>query len=131
VNVSEHGIADAQAELGLAEGFDVGMEISGQPSALRDIIANTTHGGKIAILGLPTEQFAVDWSAIVQKMLTVKGIYGREMFETWYSMSVLLQGGLDLSPVITHRFDHTEFAQAFATARTGVCGKIILDWSTV
>ena len=92
------------------------------------MIDNMTHGGRIAMLGLPAEEFPVDWARIVTSMITIKGIYGREMFETWYAMSVLLQGGLDLSPVITHRFDCTEHEAAFATARDGNCGKIILNW---
>ncbi|QUH04794.1 L-threonine 3-dehydrogenase [Saccharopolyspora erythraea] len=129
VNVAETGIADAQAKLGMSEGFDVAMEVSGQPSALRETIENMAHGGRIAMLGLPAEHFRIDWSAVVLKMLTVKGIYGREMFETWYSMSVLLQSGLDLSPVITHRFPCTRHVEAFETARAGRCGKVILDWT--
>ncbi|WP_020495978.1 L-threonine 3-dehydrogenase [Sciscionella marina] len=129
VNVARTTVAEAQRELGMREGFDVAMEISGQPSAVREIIANCSHGGRVAMLGLPAAEFAIDWSAVVLKMLTIKGIYGREMFETWYSMSVLLQSGLDLSPVITHRFDHTEYAEAFETARGGHCGKVILDWT--
>ncbi|RCW45333.1 L-threonine 3-dehydrogenase [Halopolyspora algeriensis] len=129
LNVAEHTIADAQRQLGMDEGFDVGMELSGQASALREMIANMTHGGHIAMLGLPAEEFPVDWSSVVLKMLTIKGIYGREMFETWYSMSVLLQAGLDLSPVITHRFPYTEHADAFDTARGGRCGKVVLDWT--
>ncbi|WP_018684278.1 L-threonine 3-dehydrogenase [Actinokineospora enzanensis] len=114
--------------LAMSEGFDVGMEMSGQPSALREMIANMTHGGRIAMLGLPAREIAVDFSAVVLKMITIKGIYGREMFETWYAMSVLLQAGLDITPVITHRFDHTDHAEAFATARSGKCGKVILNW---
>ncbi|MFI9008610.1 L-threonine 3-dehydrogenase [Actinosynnema sp. NPDC053489] len=129
LNVAERTVSEAQSELGMTEGFDVGMEMSGKPVALQEMIGNMAHGGRIAVLGLPTEDFAVDWSSVVLKMLHVKGIYGREMFETWYSMSVLLQGGLDLSPVITHRFDYTAFEEAFATARGGVCGKVILDWT--
>ncbi|RZS37656.1 L-threonine 3-dehydrogenase [Herbihabitans rhizosphaerae] len=129
LDVSTHKIADVYAELDMSEGFDVGMEMSGQPSALREMIANMTHGGRIAMLGLPANEIAIDWSSVVLKMITIKGIYGREMFETWYNMSVLLQAGLDLSPVITHRFHYTDFADAFATARDGRCGKIILDWT--
>ncbi|GLZ33063.1 L-threonine 3-dehydrogenase [Lentzea sp. NBRC 105346] len=129
VNVGDKTIADAQAELGMAEGFDVGMEMSGKPVALREMVANMAHGGRIAMLGLPAEEFPVDWSSVVLKMLHIKGIYGREMFETWYSMTVLLQRGLDLSPVITHRYDYTQHAEAFATAREGKCGKVILDWT--
>ncbi|MDT7788492.1 MAG: threonine 3-dehydrogenase [Pseudonocardiales bacterium] len=129
VNVAEKTIEQAQAELGMAEGFDVGMEMSGKPSALQSMIANMAHGGRIAMLGLPAEEFPVDWSSVVLKMLHIKGIYGREMFETWYSMTVLLQRGLDLAPVITHRYDFTQHAEAFATAREGKCGKVILDWT--
>ena len=129
VNVKEKTIEQAQHELGMAEGFDVGMEMSGKPSALQSMIANMAHGGRIAMLGLPAEEFPVDWSSVVLKMLHIKGIYGREMFETWYSMTVLLQRGLDLAPVITHRYDHTQHAEAFATAREGKCGKVILDWT--
>jgi threonine 3-dehydrogenase len=129
LNVATATIADAQAELGMSEGFDIGMEMSGKPVAMQDMIANMAHGGRIAMLGLPSEEFAVDWSSVVLKMLHIKGIYGREMFETWYSMSVLLQRGLDLSPVITHKFGYRDHAQAFATAREGKCGKVVLDWT--
>ena len=129
VNVAESTIVDAQRRLGMDEGFDVAMELSGNPAALRETVENMTHGGRIAMLGLPTEDFGVDWSSVVLKMLTIKGVYGREMFETWYSMSVLIQAGLDLSPVITHRFPHTQYAEAFDTARGGHCGKVILDWT--
>jgi threonine 3-dehydrogenase len=129
LNVRHASIADAQTVLGMSEGFDVGMEMSGQPSALQGMIANMSHGGRIAMLGLPAAEFAVDWSSVVLKMLHIKGIYGREMFESWYSMSVLLQAGLDLSPVITHRFRAAEHDLAFATAREGQCGKIIMDWT--
>jgi threonine 3-dehydrogenase len=129
INVAGSAIADAQTGLGMSEGFDVGMEMSGKPSALRDMIANMAHGGRIAMLGLPAEQFPVDFSSVVLKMLHIKGIYGREMFETWYSMSVLLQSGLDITPVITHRFHYTEHEKAFATTREAHCGKVILDWT--
>jgi len=129
LNVATTKIADTYDELRMTEGFDVGMEMSGQPSALREMIANLTHGGRLAMLGLPAAEIPVDWSQVVLKMLTIKGIYGREMFETWYAMSVLLQAGLDISPVITHRFHYTEHEAAFATARDGRCGKVILDWT--
>ncbi|SDP70819.1 L-threonine 3-dehydrogenase [Actinopolyspora xinjiangensis] len=129
MNVAEHDLADVQERLDMTEGFDVGMEMCGQPAALRDMIANMAHGGRIAMLGLPAESFGIDWSSVVLKMLTIKGIYGREMFETWYSMSVLLESGLDLTPVITHRFAPGDFQKAFDTARQGQCGKIILDWT--
>ena len=129
LNVASTKISDVYDELRMTEGFDVGMEMSGQPSALRDMIANMTHGGRIAMLGLPATEIPIDWSNVVLKMLTIKGIYGREMFETWYAMSVLLQAGLDISPVITHRFPYTGHAEAFAIARDGRCGKVILDWT--
>lgn len=129
LDVSAAAIADVYDELDMSEGFDIGMEMSGQPAALREMIANMTHGGRIAMLGLPAKEIPVDFSVVVLKMLTIKGIYGREMFETWYAMSVLLQGGLDISPVITHRYPHTEYQQAFATARSGGSGKVIMDWS--
>ncbi|SDZ27162.1 threonine 3-dehydrogenase [Amycolatopsis xylanica] len=129
LDVSAATIADAQAKLKMAEGFDVGMEMSGRPEALRDMITNMSHGGRIAMLGLPASDVSVDIAAVVLKMIQLKGIYGREMFETWYSMSVLLQAGLDIAPVITHRFSHTEHEKAFATAREGRCGKVILDWT--
>ncbi len=104
VDVSQEDLADVQKELGMEEGFDVGLEMSGNASALRDMIANMSHGGKIAMLGIPPEEFAIDWNQVVFNMLTIKGIYGREMYETWYKMTVMLQSGLDISPVITHRF---------------------------
>ncbi|WP_431781933.1 L-threonine 3-dehydrogenase [Streptomyces chumphonensis] len=129
VNVAHTGIGEAQRELGLREGFDVGMEMSGRPEALRDMVANMTHGGRIALLGLPAEEFAVDWSRIVTSMITIKGIYGREMFETWYAMTVLLEGGLDLSPVITGSYSYHDFEAAFDEAATARSGKIILDWT--
>ncbi|MFE5829165.1 L-threonine 3-dehydrogenase [Streptomyces sp. NPDC056488] len=129
LNVAQETIADGQRTLGLKEGFDVGLEMSGNPHAMRDMVANMTHGGKIAMLGLPSEDFAVDWAKIVTSMITVKGIYGREMFETWYAMSVLLEGGLDLAPVITGRYAYTDFEAAFDDAASGKSGKIILDWT--
>jgi threonine 3-dehydrogenase len=129
VDVSRQTVADAQAGLGLKEGFDVGLEMSGRPEALRDMIGNMTHGGRIAMLGLPSGEFAVDWSKIVTSMLTVKGVYGREMYETWYAMSVLLERGLDLSPVITGRYGYRDFERAFDEASTARGGKIILDWT--
>lgn len=129
LDVSRTSIAEGQRELGLREGFDVGLEMSGNPAATRDMIANMTHGGKIAMLGLPAEEFAVDWARIVTSMITIKGIYGREMFETWYAMSVLLEGGLDLSPVITGRYPAADFEDAFEDAASGRGGKVILDWT--
>jgi threonine 3-dehydrogenase len=122
-------IADAMAELGMKEGFDVGFEMSGRASALREMLSKLTHGGKVAMLGLPTEQFGVDWAHVVMNMTTIKGIYGRQMFETWYEMSVLVQSGVDISPVITHRFEAADFEEAFAVVRDGRCGKVVLTWS--
>jgi threonine 3-dehydrogenase len=122
-------IAAAQRELGMQEGFDVGLEMSGNPTALRDMIANMAHGGRIALLGVPPADIAIDWTVVVFNMLTIKGIYGREMYETWYKMTVMLQSGLDISPVITHRFGFEEYGEAFATARSGNAGKIILHWA--
>ncbi|MFD7102109.1 L-threonine 3-dehydrogenase [Streptomyces celluloflavus] len=130
LNVAERPIADGQRELGLREGFDIGLEMSGRPEAMRDMISNMTHGGRIAMLGLPAQEFPVDWARIVTSMITIKGIYGREMFETWYAMSVLLEGGLDLSPVITGRYPHQDFEAAFEDAASGLGGKVILDWTT-
>lgn len=122
-------IEDGQRKLGLREGFDVGLEMSGRPEALREMIANMTHGGRIAMLGLPAEEFAVDFSRVVTSMITLKGVYGREMYETWYAMSVLLEGGLDLSPVITGRYSYRDFDAAFDEAAGGGCGKVTLDWT--
>ncbi|MFI9645437.1 L-threonine 3-dehydrogenase [Streptomyces sp. NPDC052040] len=129
LNVADATIADGQRELGLREGFDIGLEMSGRPEAMRDMIANMTHGGRIAMLGLPSQEFPVDWARIVISMITIKGIYGREMFETWYAMSVLLEGGLDLSPVITGRYGFRDHETAFEDAASGRGGKIILDWT--
>ncbi|CAL9630543.1 L-threonine 3-dehydrogenase [Streptomyces sp. enrichment culture] len=129
LNVAESTIADGQHTLGLREGFDIGLEMSGRPEAMRDMIANMTHGGRIAMLGLPAEEFPVDWARIVTSMITIKGIYGREMFETWYAMSVLLEGGLDLAPVITGRYSYRDFEAAFEDAAGGKGGKVILDWT--
>ncbi|HEV2371335.1 MAG TPA: L-threonine 3-dehydrogenase [Streptosporangiaceae bacterium] len=129
VNVTATSLADAMAELGMREGFDVGLEMSGQPAAMREMLASMTHGGKVAMLGLPAKEFAVDWAHLVTNMITVKGIYGRQMFETWYEMSVLVNSGVDISQVITHRFDAKDFEQAFATVREGTCGKVVLNWA--
>jgi len=131
VDVTRSTITDAQRSLGMREGFDIGLEMSGQPSALTEMIANMTHGGRIAMLGLPAREVSVDFSTIVLNMLTIKGIYGREMYETWYAMSVLLQAGLDISPVITHRFAAADHLAAFTTARSGHAGKVIMNWDDV
>lgn len=129
LDVSAYGIEDGRRQLGLREGFDVGLEMSGRPEALRSMIDGMTHGGKIAVLGLPAEEFSVDWGRIVTSMITLKGIYGREMYETWYAMSVLLEGGLDLNPVITGRYAADDFQTAFDEAARGDCGKVTLDWA--
>src|SRR5215472_16786922 len=128
-DVSQTSLAQIMADLGMREGFDVGMEMSGKPKALREMLGAMTHGGKVAMLGLPSEQFAIDWAHLVLNMITIKGIYGREMFETWYEMSVLTKSGVDISPVITHRFDAADYAAAFDTVRAGKCGKVVLDWA--
>lgn len=129
VNVQQTRLADVQRELGMTEGFDVGLEMSGNPDAFRDMLDNMAHGGKIAMLGIPTEPIAIDWNQVVFNMLTIKGIYGREMYETWYKMTVMLQSGLDISPIITHRYHYTEFEQAFQEMATGQTGKSILTWA--
>ena len=129
IDVSKTRIADAMAQLGMREGFDVGLEVSGRASALQEMLANMAHGGKIAMLGLPNEHFGIDWSHLVMNMLTIKGIYGRQMFETWYWMSVLVHSGVDISPVITHRYPATEYEEGFEAMRTGRCGKVVLTWS--
>jgi threonine 3-dehydrogenase len=115
----------------MVEGFDVALEMSGHPSALPEILANLNHGGRVAMLGLPAAPIEIDWGKVVTHMLTIKGIYGREMFETWYAMSAMLRSGLDIAAVITHRFPATDWEQAFATARSGQCGKVVLDWTEV
>jgi threonine 3-dehydrogenase len=129
VNPRERSMADVQSELHMREGFDVGLEMSGSPAALRSMLENMCHGGKIAMLGIPSEPIAIDWNLVVFNMLTIRGIYGREMYETWYKMTVLLESGLDISPVITHRFHFTEFEKGFSAMQSGHSGKVILDWS--
>jgi len=128
LNVAERRIADAWGDLGLSEGFDVGLEISGQPSALREMLENLNHGAKVAMLGLPSDAFAIDWSKVVTHMITIQGIYGRQMFETWYLMTAMLASGLDVSPVITDRFPAENWDDAFATARAGRGGKVLIEW---
>ena len=128
VDVRSEKLVDVQRELGMTEGFDVGLEMSGNPDAFRDMLAQMCHGGKIAMLGIPSEDIAIDWNTVVFNMLTIKGIYGREMYETWYKMTVMLQSGLDVSPVITHRFHYTDFQQGFDAMLSGQSGKVILNW---
>ena len=129
IDVRKMKIKDVQAELGMMEGFDVALEMSGNPDAFHEMLENMAHGGRIALLGIPTEDIAIDWNTVVFNMLTIKGIYGREMYETWYMMTVLLQSGLDISPVITHRFDAEDYEEAFAVARSGRAGKVVLRWN--
>jgi threonine 3-dehydrogenase len=128
IDPRERSLADVWPELGMVEGFDVALEMSGNPDALRAAIANMAHGGGIAMLGIPSEDITLDMNQIVFKMLTVKGIYGREMYETWYKMTVMLQSGLDIRPAITHRFSFRDHEAAFAAARSGDSGKVIMDW---
>ncbi|WP_339731507.1 L-threonine 3-dehydrogenase [uncultured Gimesia sp.] len=131
LDVREKSIADAQQELGMTEGFDVGLEMSGNPQAFRSMLDNMCHGGKIAMLGIPEKEIAIDWNIVVFNMLTIKGIYGREMYETWYKMTVMLQSGLDISPIITHRFHASDFEKGFEVMMTGQSGKVILDWKNI
>ena len=128
LNVKQMSIADAQKKLGMKEGFDVGLEMSGNASAFRDMLHNMAHGGRIALLGLPSADIAIDWKEVIFNMLTIKGIYGREMYESWYKMTVLLQSGLDILPVITHRFSYRDFEEAFRVMRSANSGKVILNW---
>jgi threonine 3-dehydrogenase len=125
----ERDLADVQLELNMTEGFDIGLEMSGNLDALRSMISNMAHGGRIAVLGIPTAEIALEFDPIIFNQLTLKGIYGREMYNTWYQMTVMLQSGLDIRPVITHRFSHRDFEEAFAIARSGQSGKVILDWA--
>jgi threonine 3-dehydrogenase len=128
VNASESRLGDVQKELGMTEGFDVGLEMSGSSAAFRDMIANMSHGARIAMLGIPSEAMTIDWRTVIFNMLTIKGIYGREMYETWYKMTVMLQSGLDITPVITHRYHYTEFEKGFAAMMSGNSGKVVLSW---
>ena len=127
-NVKTGSLKDLQKELGMKEGFDVGLEMSGSPAAFRDMIGSMCHGGRIAMLGIPPTEMAIDWSKVVFNMLTIKGIYGREMYETWYKMTVMLESGLDIKPVITHQFHYTEFEKGFQAMLSGQSGKVILNW---
>jgi threonine 3-dehydrogenase len=129
VDPTTRTLGDVQRELGMVEGFDVVFEMSGNPGALQDALANMAHGAGMAILGIPTEEITIDVSRVVFNQLRIHGIYGREMFETWYKMSVMLRSGLDLSPVITHRFGYRHHEEAFAAARTGDSGKVVMDWN--
>jgi len=130
VNVGRENLRGVMEELGMTEGFDVGMEMSGVPDAFRDMLLHMNHGGKVALLGIPPADMAIDWNQVIFKGLEVKGIYGREMFETWYKMVAMLQSGLDLTPIITHRYSADDFAEGFAMAISGNSGKVVLDWAS-
>jgi threonine 3-dehydrogenase len=129
VNVSKENLSDVMKDLGMNEGFDVGMEMSGVPTAFTSMLESMNNGGKIAMLGIPGNDMAIDWSQVIFKGLTIKGIYGREMFETWYKMASLIQSGLDLSPIITHHYKIDDFQQGFDAMHSGQSGKVILDWT--
>ena len=128
VNPTRENLTDVQRELGMREGFDVGLEMSGNAQAFNDLLDNMCHGGKVAILGIPSADTAIDWNKVIFNMLTLKGIYGREMYETWYKMSVMIETGLDISAVITHRMDYTDFEAGFAAMNSGEASKVILNW---
>ena len=129
VDVRSEDLARVQEELGMLEGFDVALEMSGEPAAMQDILANTIHGANIALLGLPAEPYEIDWSVVIFNMLNIKGIYGREMYDTWYKMNVLIQSGIDLEPVITHRFDAADYEDAFAAIESTESAKVMLSWA--
>jgi threonine 3-dehydrogenase len=131
INPKETSLGEVQKQLGMQEGFDVGLEMSGNPVAFRDMVANMSHGAKIAMLGIPASPMDINWRQVIFNMLTIKGIYGREMYETWYKMTVMLESGLDITPVITHRFPYQEFEKGFEVMRSGRSGKVILDWTNV
>ena len=131
VNPQSSSFQEVQKKLGMQEGFDVGLEMSGNPAAFRDMLQNMSPGAKIAMLGIPASEMAIDWHQVIFSMLTIKGIYGREMYETWYKMTIMLEGGLDISPVITHQFPFAEYEKGFAVMRSGNCGKVLLDWREV
>ena len=129
LNIKNGTLRDVQKQLGMKEGFDVGLEMSGNPAAFREMIENMCHGGKIAMLGIPSEPIDINWNTVIFNMLTIKGIYGREMYETWYKMTVMLESGLDIKPVITHRYHYTEFEKGFEVMQTGQSGKVVLNWT--
>ncbi len=129
INVTETSLEETMKDLGMREGFDVGLEMSGNPQAFRDMLRTMNHGGRVAILGIPPESAAIDWTHVIFKGLTLKGVYGREMFETWYKMTTMLQSGLDIAPVLTHRMSVEAFQDGFDIMRSGQSGKVILDWA--
>ena len=128
VNVANENLSSVREKLGMSEGFDVGLEMSGNASAFKDLLANMCHGGKVSILGIPSDSVAIDWNIVIFNMLTIKGIYGREIYETWYKMSVMIESGLDISNIITHRLSYDEFQQGFDVMNAGSAGKVILNW---
>lgn len=128
VDINNTDLRQVQEDLGMLEGFDVALEMSGSPAAMSDIISNTIHGANIALLGLPSDPYPIDWSTVIFNMLNIKGIYGREMYDTWYKMTVLIESGLDISPVITHRFAADDYDDAFETIRNAESGKVLLRW---
>ena len=130
VDYRDTGLDAVMNELGMLEGFDIGLEMSGSPAALRSMLAFMNNGGRVALLGIPSEQIAIDWDQVIFRGLTLKGIYGREMFETWYRMGSMLQSGLDITPIITHRFAAKEFKDAFEVVKSGQCGKVVMDWTS-
>ena len=129
IDPRETSIAEAQKKLGMQEGFDVGLEMSGNEAAFKEMLRNMSHGAKIAMLGIPPKEMSVDWNTVIFHMITIKGIYGREMYETWYKMTVMLESGLDITPVITHRFSYKNFEAGFAAMQSGRSGKVLLDWT--
>jgi threonine 3-dehydrogenase len=129
VNVSRESLATVKEELHMSEGFDVALEMSGAPAAFQNILDNLCHGGRIAVLGIPSKNHSIDWEKVIFNMITIRGVYGREMYETWYKMSVFIESGLDLSPIITHRLPISEFQQGFDVMESGQAGKVVLDWS--
>jgi threonine 3-dehydrogenase len=131
INPAETSLPEVQKQLGMSEGFDVGLEMSGNPAALKDMIANMSHGGKIAILGIPSKEMPMDWRQVIFNMITIKGIYGREMYDTWYKMSVMIESGLDISPVITHRYAFEDFQKGFDAMISGQTGKVVLDLTNI
>jgi threonine 3-dehydrogenase len=131
VDVRSESLTDVQRDLGMEEGFDIGLEMSGSADAIRDMLEQMCHGGRIALLGIPPGDVAIDWNEVVFKGLTLRGIYGREMYETWYLMTVMVQSGLDIRPAITDRFAAANFEEAFATAANGGSGKVIIDWESI
>jgi len=130
INVTRESLDTTMKDLGMQEGFDVGLEMSGNPAAFRDLLRTMHHGGNVALLGIPPEETAIDWNQVIFKGLGLKGVYGREMFETWYKMTAMLQSGLDISPIITHRLPLAEFREGFEIMKSGQSGKVILDWAT-